>query len=86
MRAPPAGARFQDRIPTMKIDFSGMIAMLIEQVANLTRDEQRAFAQQLGLALATLAKSSKTTIDDVALRTIAVPFAKDFVDAVGTNL
>lgn len=70
----------------MKIDFSGMIAMLIEQVANLTRDEQRAFAQHLGLALATLAKSSKTTIDDAALRAIAVPFAKDFVDAVGTNL
>jgi hypothetical protein len=70
----------------MKIDFSGVASLLIEQVANLTREEQRVFAQQLGAALATVARSSKTTIDDVALKSIALPFARDFLDAVGTNL
>lgn len=70
----------------MKVDFSGLAALLIEQVANLTRDEQRVFAQQLGSALATVARSSKTKIDDVALKSIALPFARDFLDGVGTNL
>lgn len=70
----------------MKFDLSGVAAMLIEQVASLTREEQRAFAQQLGAALATLAKSSKTKIDDAALKSIALPFARDFLDGVGTNL
>ncbi|MBI1360933.1 MAG: hypothetical protein GC155_11700 [Alphaproteobacteria bacterium] len=47
----------------MKIDFAGLVATLLEQVANLTRDEQRTFAQQLGAAVATFAKSSKTSLE-----------------------
>jgi hypothetical protein len=70
----------------MRFDVSGIVSLLIEQVANLTRDEQRSFAQHLGAAVATLAKSSRTTIDDAALRAIALPFAKDFVQGVESNL
>jgi hypothetical protein len=70
----------------MKVDCSGLAALLIKQVADFTRDEQRVFAQQLGAALATVARSSKTTIDDVALKSIALPFARDFLDGVGANL
>ncbi|MEZ5937560.1 MAG: hypothetical protein R3C52_05000 [Hyphomonadaceae bacterium] len=70
----------------MKIDFTGVAVMLLEQVANLTREEQRAFAQQLGGALATVAKSSKTKLDDVALRAIGLPFARDFIDGVEARL
>ncbi|MDZ4760824.1 MAG: hypothetical protein SGJ21_07115 [Alphaproteobacteria bacterium] len=70
----------------MKIDFSGVAAMLIEQVARLTREEQRAFAVFLGSAVATVAKSTRTSIDDVALRSLAIPFAKDFIEGVETRL
>ncbi len=70
----------------MKLDISSIAALLIEQAANLTREEQRVFAQHLGASVATLAKSSKTSIDDVALKTIALPFARDFLDGVGVNL
>lgn len=70
----------------MKFDVSGIAALLIEQVARLTREEQRAFAHNLGAAVATLVKSSKTSIDDAALKSIALPIARDFLDGVGTNL
>jgi hypothetical protein len=70
----------------MKFDVSGIVGLLIEQVANLTRDEQRSFAQHLGAAVATLAKSSRTTIDDAALKSIALPFAKDFIQGVEAGM
>jgi hypothetical protein len=70
----------------MKIDFSGAMLLLVEQLANLTRDEQRVFAQQLGGAIATLAKSSRTRIDDVALRSVALPFARFLIEGVEQRL
>jgi hypothetical protein len=70
----------------MKLDFSGLGGVLVEQIASLTREEQRVFAQQLGSAVATLVKSSRTNIDDVAVKSIALPFARDFLDGVGTGL
>lgn len=70
----------------MKIELTGIAAMLIEQLANLTHDEQRAFALQIGGALATVAKSTRTTIDDVALRAVGLPFAKAFIEGVEAKL
>ncbi len=66
----------------MKIDFLGLGGLLLEQVARLTRDEQKAFAEHLGSAVATLVTSSRTSIDDIAVRSIALPFAHDFLAAL----
>ena len=70
----------------MKFDLSGLAAMLVSQVANLTRDEQRKLAEHLALALATVVRSSRTSIDDVAVRALVAPFAKDFITALEANL
>ena len=70
----------------MKFDLSGLAAMLVSQVANLTRDEQRKLAEHLALALATVVRSLRTFIDDVAVRALVAPFAKDFITALEANL
>jgi hypothetical protein len=70
----------------MNFDISGIAALLIQQIANLTREEQKKLAEHLGGAVATIVTSSRTRIDDVAVRSIAVPFAKDFIQTVEARL
>ena len=70
----------------MNFNIFGVIPLVLEQVARLTRDEQKAVAQNLGVAVATLVSSSSTRIDDIAVKGIALPFAKDFIESVEARL
>lgn len=69
----------------MKINFSDITWLMIDQVVKLAPSKPRAFAKQICASIAMHARSSKTNIEDVTFKTVDPPFARYLLGGVGTS-